>query len=1645
MKKNLFLLLMMLFCIEFAIAEPVEVVRARQVAVNFLKSTEGSAQQITGQDLVDITATTPFHEFYVFSIRDKGFILVSGDDRSLPILGYSLNSVFVCKDIPDHVRWWLDNYEKQIVQLRENAIVATPEIHSQWLTFIEGKQLVESSSSSVSPLLTTTWNQSPFYNTQCPTDASATSCAGNNHVVAGCVAIATAQVMKYWNWPTTGRSSHSYTHSSYGTLSANFATSYSWSNMPNSLSSSSSSTQVSAVAKLVYHVGVAVEMNYGACGSGAYSIGYRTPTLPSAENALITYFKYANTLVGIEEKDYTLSVWKNIIYNELVNSRPVLYGGSGSSGGHAFVCDGYQSSTDKFHFNFGWGSYCDGYYTIGSLNTNNGSFNSDCDAIIGIKPNRSTSSSSTIIADVNNSSYGSVTGGGTYTPYTQIDTLYAFANSGYKFTKWSDGCIYNPRTIIAQGGTSTFTAILEPLQGDTIAYGTVGRGISYGFGNASTQVYWGIRIPPSSLSAGHNLEKVQFYTDYTGTYQVKIYSGASQPTTLLLSQNVTSVTAGAWNTITLSSPVTISGNETLWITLNSSGVTYPAAIGYSCGNSDGLYWGGSSGSNWYSFFSSSAFYSWMIRGIFKQNITSYTVAVSADPTAGGTVSGGGTYTSGSRCTVTATPAPGYQFVNWKRGNTVVSTNATYTFTVTANRTLKAFFEPSPSCGISISDLPYTDNFDSYTTSTTAKTGVSVPCWTLAHQDVTMTDQDKPMVYYKASYAHSGSYTLFLNYRGIYAMPEFDGDVSSLQLSFFLRQPHAKYLLQVGVMNSLTDISSFTPVAIIDNSSTGVEQVSVDFSSYSGTGHFIAFRNILASGYSGNYSYNYIDDINLEVRPSGCPAISAADLPFSENFDSYTSSTTAKTGVAPDCWTLAHQYVTMSDPDKPMVYYNASYAHSGSYTLLLNYRGIYAMPEFDGDVSSLQLSFFLRQPHAKYQLQVGVMNSLTDVASFTPVATINNSSTGVEQVSVDFSSYSGSGHFIAFRNILASGYSGNYSYNYIDDINLEVRPSGCPAISAADLPFSENFDSYTSSTTAKTGVAPDCWTLAHQYVTMSDPDKPMVYYNASYAHSGSYTLLLNYRGIYAMPEFDGDVSSLQLSFFLRQPHAKYQLQVGVMNSLTDVASFTPVATINNSSTGVEQVSVDFSSYSGSGHFIAFRNILASGYSGNYSYNYIDDINLEVRPSGCPAISAADLPFSENFDSYTSSTTAKTGVAPDCWTLAHQYVTMSDPDKPMVYYNASYAHSGSYTLLLNYRGIYAMPEFDGDVSSLQLSFFLRQPHAKYQLQVGVMNSLTDVASFTPVATINNSSTGVEQVSVDFSSYSGNGHFIAFRNMLASGYSGNYSYNYIDDIRLETRCAIYPDELPYTENFDSYTTSTTAKTGVAPDCWTLAHQYVTMSDPDKPMVYYNASFAHSGSYSLLLNYRGIYAMPEFNGDVSTLQLSFFLRQPHAKYQLQVGVMNSLTDVASFTPVATINNSSTGVVPVSVDFSSYTGNGHYIAFRNILASGYSGNYSYNYIDDITLSLAASKGLDGNGNDVSDNEPLSQKWMTVFPNPTSGMITVEADGEIERIDIFDYTGRCVATVEHQSSVDLSGFASGFYTLRCTLPDRIEVRRVVKQ
>ena len=85
--------------------------------------------------------------------------------------------------------------------------------------------------------------------------------------------------------------------------------------------------------------------------------------------------------------------------------------------------------------------------------------------------------------------------------------------------------------------------------------------------------------------------------------------------------------------------------------------------------------------------------------------TPYTITANASPTAGGTVSGGGTYYSGQNCTLTATPNTGYTFTNWKKGNSIVSTDASYTFTVTESATYTATFTAIPQYTITVQANP----------------------------------------------------------------------------------------------------------------------------------------------------------------------------------------------------------------------------------------------------------------------------------------------------------------------------------------------------------------------------------------------------------------------------------------------------------------------------------------------------------------------------------------------------------------------------------------------------------------------------------------------------------------------------------------------------------------------------------------------------------------------------------------------------------------------------------------------------------------------------------------------------------------------------------------------------------------------------
>ena len=398
--KRVFLLTGLLqICCLAVFAKQVDEQTAKQVGQAFLSGTAGTKQLKSGENftLVYKAAENSSSKqksqeqttyFYVFNAETDGFVIVAGDDKVSPILGYSPDGCFDPENMPINLMKWLDGYKNEIRYVVEHDISATEEVRKEWEDYYNGVTPKVQKANSVAPLLQTQWNQNPYYNDLCPGNA-------NNKTVTGCVATAMAQVMKYWNYPPIGTSFRSYNHPVYGTLSANFgATTYNWSSMPIKLTSSSSSTEKNAVATLMYHCGVSVNMQYAtaaAGGSGAYTTG----SAPSAEHALKTYFGYKNTLSGKSKSSYTNVNWINLLKTELEAGRPILYAGTGTSGGHAFVCDGFNEN-DYFHFNWGWGGQNDGYYALTLLKPGSGGagggsydFTSNQRAIIGIEPSQS--------------------------------------------------------------------------------------------------------------------------------------------------------------------------------------------------------------------------------------------------------------------------------------------------------------------------------------------------------------------------------------------------------------------------------------------------------------------------------------------------------------------------------------------------------------------------------------------------------------------------------------------------------------------------------------------------------------------------------------------------------------------------------------------------------------------------------------------------------------------------------------------------------------------------------------------------------------------------------------------------------------------------------------------------------------------------------------------------------------------------------------------------------------------------------------------------------------------------------------------------------------------------------------------------------
>lgn len=314
----------------------------------------------------------------VYNVPGQGFAVVAADDVVTPVLGYSTEGTFPTGQLLINVAKWFEGYLAEVRGTLADGLAVPLEVSQAWQAWIAGQPQARSADRAVNPLLATNWNQSPHENALCPGGS-----------VTGCVATAMAQVMKYHAHPVTGTGFHSYNEDDYGTLSANFgATTYDWAGMPNNVNAPNT-----AVATLMFHCGVGVDMNYSPQVSGAWMIQSHSPgTNHNSEYALKTYFGYDASMQGVARAAYPQQQWIGMLKADLDASRPVLYAGFGQGGGHCFVADGYDNN-DFFHFNWGWGGMANGYFEINALNPGStgtgggsGGYNSGQEAIFGIRP-----------------------------------------------------------------------------------------------------------------------------------------------------------------------------------------------------------------------------------------------------------------------------------------------------------------------------------------------------------------------------------------------------------------------------------------------------------------------------------------------------------------------------------------------------------------------------------------------------------------------------------------------------------------------------------------------------------------------------------------------------------------------------------------------------------------------------------------------------------------------------------------------------------------------------------------------------------------------------------------------------------------------------------------------------------------------------------------------------------------------------------------------------------------------------------------------------------------------------------------------------------------------------------------------------------
>ena len=366
MKRIRFLLtwFMVFTCIGFTEAAPVSKTDALARAKTFMKDrgiafnenvkvTEGPRKVSAG------IVETPY--FYVFNNdNDQGFVIVSGDDRTKPIIGYSDKGHFDMDLVNEYDGSLFSVFKEEIDMMDKNGNY--PKYVNKTST---------PTTYPVRPLLTTEWNQEAPFNANIPKKS------GQNCMV-GCCAVSFAQLVYYYRSRLDAKLSVAipgYTASSVTAPTIPAGTAFNWNNMCEVADGTQTSTQMANTSKFLSYCAIAFKSVFG--------LEVTTASANSTLSIANKYFKFTSSNTGfVSRSGYSYDRWKQMMLDELYQGRPIPYIANASSSiGHYFIVDGFDGN-DFFHVNWGWGGYCNGFFSLSVLNSD---LPDNIDAYVGEK------------------------------------------------------------------------------------------------------------------------------------------------------------------------------------------------------------------------------------------------------------------------------------------------------------------------------------------------------------------------------------------------------------------------------------------------------------------------------------------------------------------------------------------------------------------------------------------------------------------------------------------------------------------------------------------------------------------------------------------------------------------------------------------------------------------------------------------------------------------------------------------------------------------------------------------------------------------------------------------------------------------------------------------------------------------------------------------------------------------------------------------------------------------------------------------------------------------------------------------------------------------------------------------------------------